>query len=201
MMKKIYLIVLLMMTSLATFAQREAGEVSFKPAVGVSSANMTDMEASGHIGFLVGADVEYQMSDMFALSGGLYFATSGCQTSNMDITGLGFKAHLHNAYLNVPVLLNAYVAEGFAIKAGLQPGILLSSKLDFKTLEVTTKTNVKDILNTVDLAIPVGLSYEYNNIVFDARYNIGISNVVKSNNVRKGYSKNQILQFTIGYRF
>lgn len=197
MMKKIYLIVLLMMTSLATFAQREAGEVSVKPAIGVSSTNISELEGSGHIGFLAGADVEYQMTDMFALSGGLYFSTSGCQTSNLDILALKYKSHIHNAYLNVPILLNAYVAEGFAIKAGIQPGFLLSSKLDTKTLDTDVNKDVKDALESIDLAIPVGLSYEYNNVVFDARYNIGLSKVVKS---VKG-SHNQIIQFTIGYRF
>lgn len=201
-MKRVFFLAMLMISSITAFAQREAGEVSVKPAVGVSSTNISGMEGSAHIGFVVGADVEYQMTDIFAVSGGLYYSASGCQTSNMDVIPLKYKKHIHNQYLTVPVLLNAYVADGFALKAGLQAGFLLDSELEVETKETYDKDSVKDLLNNFDLALPVGLSYEYQNIVFEAKYNIGLTNIIKDKKASEFKNcKNSILQFTIGYRF
>ena len=49
-----------------------------------------------------------------------------------------------------------------------------------------------------DLSIPVGLSYEYEDFVLDARYNIGTSKLIKSD---PDSSKNSVFQLTIGYKF
>ena len=53
-----------------------------------------------------------------------------------------------------------------------------------------------DDAKTVDLSIPVGLSYEYSNFVFDARYNFGVTKVADDAD-----SKNSVFQFTLGYKF
>ena len=47
-----------------------------------------------------------------------------------------------------------------------------------------------------DLAIPVGVSYQYQNIVLDARYNWGVTKVFDD-----GDSKNSVFQITLGYKF
>lgn len=41
------------------------------------------------------------------------------------------------------------------------------------------------------------LSYEYSNLVFDARYNIGCTKVFKHSD--EGY--NNVIQITVGYKF
>ena len=51
-------------------------------------------------------------------------------------------------------------------------------------------------VNKVDLTIPVGLSYEFCNVVVDARYNWGLTKVIKEQKVR-----NSVFQFTVGYKF
>jgi len=54
---------------------------------------------------------------------------------------------------------------------------------------------MKDV-NTFDLAVPVGMSYEFDRFVVDARYNIGVTKVPKHGD---GYTN--VLQLTIGYKF
>ena len=54
-------------------------------------------------------------------------------------------------------------------------------------------------------SIPVGISYEYEDFVIDARYNIGLTDVYKKDNVitnlaLKG-TKNSVIQLTLGYKF
>ena len=84
----------------------------------------------------------------------------------------------------MPITLNYYPVAGLALKAGLQPGFLVN------------KDDMDDA-KTVDLSIPVGLSYEYQGLVFDARYNIGCTKVFKHSD--EGY--NNVIQITVGYKF
>ena len=49
---------------------------------------------------------------------------------------------------------------------------------------------------SVDVSIPVGLSYEYSNFVLDARYNFGVTKVFENSD-----TKNSVFQFTLGYKF
>ena len=60
---------------------------------------------------------------------------------------------------------------------------------------MVAKDEAKQV-NTFDFAIPVGMSYEFNNFVLDARYNIGVTKVPKYGD---GYTN--VLQLTIGYKF
>ena len=53
-----------------------------------------------------------------------------------------------------------------------------------------------DDAKTFDLSIPVGLSYEYQNIVFDARYNIGVTKIADGVD-----HYNNVIQITVGYKF
>ena len=53
-----------------------------------------------------------------------------------------------------------------------------------------------DDVKGFDLAIPVGLSYQYQNIVLDARYNWGVTKITDGAD-----SKNSVFQITLGYKF
>jgi hypothetical protein len=48
-----------------------------------------------------------------------------------------------------------------------------------------------------NLSIPVGLSYEYQSFVLDARYNIGVTKLVKD----ADQGRNSTFSITIGYKF
>jgi hypothetical protein len=52
-------------------------------------------------------------------------------------------------------------------------------------------------MNKFMLSVPVGLSYEYNRVVLDARYNIGITDLFKG----EGKMRNNVIQLTLGYKF
>ena len=86
-------------------------------------------------------------------------------------------------YLNIPLTVNYYVVNGLALKAGVQPGFLIAK-------------DKNDDAKKFDLSIPVGASYEYQNFVFDARYNIGVTKVADHGD---GY--NNVIQITVGYKF
>ena len=188
-MKKMILTAVVLLSSVATFAQRAVGTVSLKPQVGVVGATMTDFEKTKmKVGFTAGAELEYQVSDIFSLSGGVMYAQEGVKFD----TGVDFKignkkfeikdAKTNLAYINVPVMANVYVVPGLAVKLGVQPAFAVDKG----------GTKAKGF----DLAIPVGLSYEFANVVIDGRYNWGVTKVF--DNVD---AKNSVFQVTLGYKF
>lgn len=96
-------------------------------------------------------------------------------------------------YINIPVLANVYVAKGLAVKLGLQPGFNVNSSVKVSSDNASAEKDVDS--KTVDLSIPIGLSYEFNNFVIDGRYNWGVTKVAKDSDC-----KNSVFQFTIGYK-
>ena len=190
-MKKLFLAVVAMMISAATFAQNEVGQLTIQPKVGVNIANITDADdADPRIGLAAGAEFEYGLTDNIGLSAGVLYSMQGLKTTIVD-ADCTWKLD----YLNVPILANFYVAKGLALKLGVQPGFKLSSKAKFKESGASKEVDV-DGVKSVDLSIPVGLSYQYQNIVFDARYNWGVTKIIEDSD-----SKHSVFQITVGYKF
>ena len=190
-MKKLFLAVVAMMISAATFAQNEVGQLTIQPKVGVNIANITDADdADPRIGLAAGAEFEYGLTDNIGLSAGVLYSMQGVKTTIID-DDCTWKLD----FLNVPILANFYVAKGFAVKLGVQPGFKLSSKAKAKGSGASVELDV-DGIKSVDLSIPVGVSYQYQNIVFDARYNWGVTKIVDDAD-----SKHSVFQITVGYKF
>ena len=180
------------MISAATFAQNEVGQLTIQPKVGVNIANITDADdADPRIGLAAGAEFEYGLTDNIGLSAGVLYSMQGVKTTIID-DDCTWKLD----FLNVPILANFYVAKGFAVKLGVQPGFKLSSKAKFKGSGGSKEVEVEDGVKSIDLSIPVGVSYQYQNIVFDARYNWGVTKIVDGAD-----SKHSVFQITVGYKF
>ena len=128
-------------------------------------------------GFAAGAELQHQATDKVGIAVGALYSAQGFKKDHFTWTP---------GYINVPITLNYYVAQGFALKAGVQPGFMVA-KDDMSD----------DAVKTFDLSIPLGMSYEYQNLVFDARYNIGCTKVFKHSD--EGY--NNVIQITVGYKF
>lgn len=195
-MKKLFLAVVAMMVSATTFAQNEVGQLTIQPKVGVNIANITDADdADPRIGLAAGAEFEYGLTDNIGLSAGVLYSMQGAKA-----TEDGADCTLKLDYLNVPILANFYVAKGFAVKLGVQPGFKLSSKAKVKVSGTSVEVDANDIegvnVKSVDLSIPVGVSYQYQNIVFDARYNWGVTKIIEDSD-----SKHSVFQITVGYKF
>lgn len=192
-MKKMFLTAAMMLASVATFAQNAVGQITIQPKVGLNIANVTDADdADARIGLAAGAEFEYGVTDMIGVSAGLVYSMQGYKISegNYDTT-------VKLDYLNVPILANVYVAPGLAVKLGVQPGFKLSSKVKYEgSVGSFEGDSDDDGVKGFDLAIPVGVSYQYQNIVLDARYNWGVTKVSDD-----GDSKNSVFQITLGYKF
>lgn len=169
-------------------------------------------------GFSAGVELEYQFADMQSVSVGAFYTNTGCKYANGETEdGENTFSVLHDNYLSMgyiqlPVMVSCYLVGGLAVKAGIQFGFLATSTWhhEIQSYTVDPDTNAKtygtnyvsdgsasDMLNRMDISVPLGLSYEYEHMVFDARYNLGLRNIYKD---MENY-KNRFFTFTIGYRF
>lgn len=185
-MKKIMLIAAFMVASIGAFAQHSVGSFTIQPKVGLNIANVTDAhDADPRIGFVGGAELEYQATDIFSITGGVLYSMQGAkaddETSKLD-------------YINIPILANVYVTKGLAVKLGIQPAFNVNSKFSVDAGEYEGSADVD--AKSFDFSIPVGLSYEFSNVVLDARYNWGLTKISEN-----GDSKNSVFQITLGYKF
>ena len=182
-MKKLFVMLALCCGVMTANAQNEVGTITLQPKVGLNMASLTDCDDSKtRMGIVAGVEAAYNMSESIALSAGVNYSMQG-----VKIDGGGDPTYKMD-YINIPVLANYYVIPGLAIKAGVQPGFLVSAKCD--------DDDIKDNCKSFDLSIPVGVSYEYQNFVLDARYNFGMTKVFED-----GDSKNSVISITLGYKF
>lgn len=194
-MKKLFVSAALAMMSLAAFAQNAVGQLTIQPKIGMNIASLTDAGGSDNrIGLAVGAEAEFGVTDIVGLSFGAVYSMQGVKGTE-DGVGVTIKFD----YINVPILANVYVAPGLAVKLGFQPGFKVSSKAEAKVNGVKAEADL-DGVKSIDLSIPIGMSYQYQDFVVDARYNWGVTNVINKE-VYSPSVKNSVFQITLGYKF
>lgn len=195
------IILAMLLTALSAMAQHEEGDFMVTPRVGLNIATLSDADkAIADLHF--GVEAEFMVSDRLSLGFGAIVSNQGGKYDN-DQDGT-FKADLD--YVQVPVMASCYLLPGLALKAGIQPGFKMRAKAksDDATIDLDdifilanqlTSDDVK--VSKFDLSIPVGLSYEYRNIVLDARYSWGLLKVI---NVGDAFY-NRCFMLSLGYKF
>ena len=168
-------------------------------------------------GLMIGFDGEYQATSDLFMSLGLQYSRQGSRFPDFERKDGEFVEgysdwHTDLDYLNVPLLFGYRIAKGFSVKAGLQLGLLLGGKEKMSYTDITIldggtrkqgnavprETDVKDVYKSVDLSIPLALSYEFENVILDARYNFGLTRIHQLDVVK---SRNSVIQLSVGYRF
>lgn len=203
MMKRTLFAMLLGMAApLAALAQsQETGRWSVTPRVGINSSTMSGQDVyvdfnrlvkpKRQIGFVAGAEVEYRYMQPLSTALGVWYSGEGFRYTEID-----GDAHTNLDFLNFSAVENFYIADGLAIKAGLQLGYLLN----VKSVVDGHSEDIGNSFKKLNLSIPVGLSYEYRSVVLDLRYNIGLTNLCDVELLDETWRTNS-LWLTAGYRF
>ena len=192
-----------LLLSVCTNAQNDVGGWSLQPKAGINLATMTnDDEAKTRIAFVAGAELEYQATPMLSVSAGALYSQQGS-----DADGQGMNGTVKMDYANIPILANYYVTKGLAVKVGIQPGFLVNDKVKVSSNGVSAEVGLKDAykaagidadISSFDLAIPLGISYEFNHVVLDARYNLSLTKAISAYGES---TKHSVFQITLGYKF
>lgn len=200
MKKKFCLLMLMTLVALHSYAQ----SWNIQPKIGLNVATMTnDDDAKSRLAFVGGLEFEYFASSDFSFSFGALYSQQGCKGESD-----GFAGTIKLDYINVPLIANYYLADGFALKVGIQPGFLINDKVKVSANSVLVEVGLEESLKasgfdaklkSLDLSIPIGLSYTINNIQLDARYNWGMTKIISGPGIDS--TKNSVFEFTIGYKF
>ena len=97
-----------------------------------------------------------------------------------------------------------------SVKAGIEPTLLVSAKnhevqQSYEVDKEGKKSNFHEDEFTIDmknrmrkfgLSIPVGVSYEYENVVLGALYHVGVFNIYKHGDS----SRNSVFEVSVGYK-
>ena len=238
MKKTILSLFALAISSVAMAQHPEVGTFSIIPRIGVSIANLgndkvvvdskgnSDLQYNSRYrtGFTGGLDFDYQFMRNLSVSLGAYYVQQGCNykndfvgdyTSSASVsTGTGYSGmSMQLQYIQVPLMLNAYIAPGVAFKAGVQFGFALSGKMKWTETYYADDNNgdvvpsrpeekeskLGSTMKSVSFSIPVGFSYEFSNVILDARYNIGLTPFQKVGEYNGPHNK--VFMVTAGYRF
>jgi hypothetical protein len=140
--------------------------------------NDNDIKYDQRTGYHFGLLGHIHIGNQFAVQPELLYSAQGARNENTEY---------NLAYINVPLLLQYMFDNGFRLQAGPQLGFLVSSE------------NLND-LNPIELGISYGVSYVVPSTGFgiDLRYNIGLTNINKSGDVK---STNRGLQLGVFYIF
>ena len=207
-MKKLFFTAAVVMCSLTAFAQSKEGTFSIQPKAGINISNLSNKDnAKVKVGFTAGAEAEYQLTKQLSLSAGALFSMQGAKSTTVfrevdnttkEIREVDIKNTMEFDYINVPILANYYIIEGLAVKLGIQPGFNIIAKRKRTDGVEKESKNLSDLgvdVRKVDISIPIGVSYELNDFVVDARFNLGLTEVADA--VK---SKNRVFQITFGYQ-
>lgn len=202
-MKKIILTV----AAVFAFGFANAQETKFGVKGGLNVANLSgDIEDnSSKVGFHVGGFVEIKVSDKFSVQPELLFSTQGTKLEESG-TNYSYESNLNLSYLNIPVMAKYYVAEGFSLEAGPQIGFLTTAKSDFTATEsgitVSGDEDVKDEFESIDFGFNFGAGYDFTeNLSAGLRYNLGLSNIAKTDSGDDFKLSNNVFSVSLGYKF
>ena len=207
-MKKLFFAAAVLMCSLTAFAQTKEGTFNILPKAGINISTLSNKDnAKVKVGFTAGAEAEYQLTKQLSLSAGALFSMQGAKSTTVfrevdnttkEIREVDIKNTMEFDYINVPILANYYIIEGLAVKLGIQPGFNIVAKRKRTDGVEKESKNLSDLgvdVRKVDISIPIGVSYEFNDFVVDARFNLGLTEVADA--VK---SKNRVFQITFGYK-
>ncbi len=178
------------------FGFMNAQKAQFGIKGGLNIATITGDDTSGVssiIGFNVGAFTEIKISEKFSIQPELLYSTQGAKVDS-DGDNVDFIL----SYLNIPIMAKYYVSPKFSLEAGPQIGFLTSAK--GKAMGVSI--DVKDFFNSTDFGLNLGGGYDFTkNLSAGLRYNLGLSNIAKTEAGDNTKSQNSVFSISVGYKF
>lgn len=175
-------------------------------------------------GYYFGCDASYQLTSLIGLSAGVGYSFQGTKYEDFELDDAVSEdkpstkicdTKLDLRYITFPITASVYVADGLALKAGIQPAVCVGKDIKSKIVLAESGMDYEseyERISGFDLSVPVGLSYEYENVILEARYNIGLTDTYKKSDsdMASGAKptadggrkhKNSVIMFTVGYKF
>jgi len=186
-MKKLSLFSVASFLTLFTYAQGTHVELGLKGGVNLADYYDKVTTDGARTAFFIGGLAHIHLTPTIAIQPEVVYSAQGAKiksgTDKID-------------YINIPVLFQYMFHGGFRLETGPQLGILTNAKFESSNgTEVSLKSSVK----SSDFGWAFGAGYlTSSGLGIDARYNMGISNIRKPNEVAE---KNRVWQLGLFYQF
>lgn len=182
--------------------QSESKEVRFGAKAGLNIADLSNAE-DGKIrpNFHIGGVVEFTINEKYAIQSELIYSRQGSKASGYEDRNKVDIA-IKQDYVNIPIMFKQYHQSGFSIQMGPQVGFLVRSEYEEKMAGLTVTQDLKSAMRSVDFGLNFGVGYNLpEGLFFDARYNLGLTNIFKESFGGELRSQNRVFQLSVGYKF
>ncbi|MEM5566217.1 porin family protein [Psychroserpens sp. AS72] len=212
-MKKVILITTATLLSLISAnAQSDSREVQLGVKGGVNFSTITgdDLgDLDSRTSFNAGLVAEIPISNRFSFQPEVFYSGQGFDIREVDQDNAfdtDENVEYQLDYIQVPLLLKAYIVKGLSVEAGPQFGFKIHEEFDFQPnsdggdIEINSDDSyVKDF----DTSVAFGASYKFDNgFFFNGRYNLGVTDIFDDGTLFEGVdAKNDVWQFGIGFMF
>ncbi|WP_456103867.1 porin family protein [Prevotella sp.] len=169
------------------FNVSQAIGVQNRPKLGINAGINTEVFFTKKLAF----DIELQYS---------YQGLSGLHNQNNNLKTDGpYNLNIH--YLNTNYLMRWYPWADlpWSFTTGLHTGYLISAKAKNENGE---SLNIRNNIYKSDIALPIGISYEWKQWQVEARYNLSFKKLSKNSEEKDllRNAHNSMLEVTLGYR-
>ena len=188
-MKKFCFVALAFVAVTTLFAQ----DPKFGIKGGLNLSTLTNQDNGWRTGFHAGLLSHIHVTPAFSLQPEVVYSSQGAKYELSSGSDLNLKLN----YVNIPVLLQYNFDNGFRLQGGPQVGFLTGVADKVGDEEINSVSS--DDFNSVDFSIPLGLSYlSQSGFGVDARYNLGVTDVIKNSSADV---RNSVFQFGLFYLF
>ncbi|MBQ2055791.1 MAG: PorT family protein [Bacteroidaceae bacterium] len=189
---------------------------------GLNICDVSTKYSRSSYGLTFGFEAQHPIAKKLSLSYGAEFSQQGGKDCYDGENVFYTYTNVRLDYINLPLMLNYYIDNKniLAVKAGIEPEFTITdnctywyngnfyenyydnSNDNYQTYEsyydpfLHKKT---EPVNDLVFSIPLGLSINLKNFMFDARYSIGITNAIDGVNFPS--IRTQTLHLTLGYKF
>ncbi|MEO8935092.1 MAG: porin family protein [Xanthomarina sp.] len=212
-MKKLILLTgILFLSVFSIQAQADSKTLQIGVKAGVNSAKIVGddiKDSKARTSFIVGLLLEIPITERISLQPEIMYSGQGfdvIEKNQNNIFDTSENVEYQLDYIQVPILLKAYLIKGLSVEAGPQFGYKIHEELDFKPnddggdIEINSEDSyVKDF----DTSLALGAAYKFDSGFFvNARYNLGLTPIFKEDTILKNVdAKNAVWQFGVGFMF
>lgn len=139
---------------------------------GVNFANLAGDSQGGSykLGFNTGVFALIKLSDNFAFMQELVYSVQGAQINSPTAVKIDFN------YINLPLLANIYASQILFFQLGPQIGWLASASIS----DNASNVSIYNTRSPLDLSIALGAGMDFEKLLFNARYNLGLTSTSTS---------------------
>lgn len=175
-MKRLIIAILIVPFSFVKAQPPEISSKAFGIKAGANFSNLRSTDGNNSksadmkVGLHGGVFLNIPVGSIFSINPEVIYSSEGAQDNTDD-------SKINLDYLNIPILLQYNNQSGVFIETGPQIGFLFAAKAKY----AGTREDLKDQLEKTNFSWCIGAGYKfYSGVGFNARYNLGLSNIAKN---------------------